>query len=406
MKKLILAAFLFLYLNSLYSQKSGYYQTLEKLNTAFFSKNLEVLKPYLAKDFSISTYMGNSALFNLQQIINHYPTDSFLLQKADQHDSSYTLSLKIKEGKEESTKMYLNKNCQILRMDLFDNLYGLDRNKVSKKVATLPFHDNKGSIILTVTINNNPRKLRLLFDTGADGMMLSNDLADSLNLKIHRDQQASAVGGNIDIKVSEDNIIHVGDFELPHQSIAIFGKTDSTHDGIIGNTIVKQYITHIDYDKQEMVLYTLGKMPQQNSDRSIPIETTTGNLLFPGLINIQNDHPVSGLFTFDTGAGYNLIVFRPTVLKYKMLVNGFVPDSTGSTISMGIATPVFHGKANKFSLAENWTINNFPITLMGRTNNTADWQPSAAGSLGILFISKYNFTINLVDNCILFQKRS
>lgn len=390
---------------AVYSQNTAIVQKLALINRAFTLKTDSLLRSDLSRDFSVGAYMGRSALFSLRQIVQNYKLDTLTLTKVQQQDSVLIAEAKISGGKDSTTKFYFNKQSQLLRADLFDNLYGMDRNKPAQKVATIPFENHNGSIVLLISINENKQKLRFLFDTGADGMMVSTALADSLGLKVSREQKASVVGGNIDIKVSENNTVHLNDFDLSHQSIAIFGNVNPDHDGIIGNTIAKKYITHVDYEKKEMTLYTFGNFTTDSKATKIPVRTTTGNILLDATVTMQNDKPIPGDFTFDTGATYDLIVFRPTVLKYKMLVSGFVQDSAGSTVSMGIATPVFHSKAKQVQLASNWKINNFPVTLMGASPAGANWNPEAAGSLGIKFISKYNFTINLADKYIAFETR-
>lgn len=391
---------------SSFAQSTKIEQQLVLMNKAFASKADTILHSALANNFSISSYMGSAAEFSLKQIVKNYKLDALILNKVQKQDSLLIVDVKLIGAKDSSTKFYFNKQNQLLRADLFDNLYGMDRNKPAVKVASIPFEDHNGSIVLLISLNDNKRKLRFLFDTGADGMMISTALADTLGLQVSRNQKASVVGGNIDIKVSENNTVHLNDFDLPHQSIAIFGTVNPDHDGIIGNAIAKKYITHVDYTQKEMKLYSFGKFSSNAAALKVPVETATGNILLDATVTMQNDKPIPGKYTFDTGAGYDIIVFRPTVLKHKMLVSGFVADSTGSTVSMGITTPVFHGKAKSIGFLPKWKLNNFPITLMGASPSGANWNPESSGSLGIKFISKYNFTINLVDRYIGFEERN
>lgn len=379
--------------------------TLSQINAAFKNKDIQKIQPLLDSEFTIGTYAGRAALFSMDAILKAYRLDSFELKKVSESDSLILVEADIAGGKDSTTTFYFTNDYKLLRADLFDGLYGLDRNIASVKVAVIPFEEEDGYIYFQITLNESNKKLRFLFDTGSDGMMVSTELGESLGLKIAREQQASAVGGHIDIKVSENNIVHFNGFDLDKQSVAIFGNTNPNHDGIIGNTLLKRYITHVDYDKKEMVLYSLGKFDPDKNDKRLPVEVKTGNILLDANIFIKEGNPVPGKFTFDTGAGYTMIVFRPTVLKYRMLVNGFVQDSASTTVSMGMATPVFHGKAKKVSFKDDWNVADFAVTLMGSTQATANWKPEAAGSLGIKFISGYNFTVNLVDKYIAFEKR-
>ncbi|MGY0035194.1 aspartyl protease family protein [Pedobacter sp. NJ-S-72] len=90
---------------------------------------------------------------------------------------------------------------------------GLIKNAGLLKVK-LPVEVSNGSIIITLKLNETSRPLRLLFDTGADGMAVSQRLADSLGLKVSRKQQTSVVGGNLEISVSEGNTVHLGGFAV------------------------------------------------------------------------------------------------------------------------------------------------------------------------------------------------
>ena len=405
MKKCYLIILMAFSVKGIVAQKQSIMNFVDLINQSCRHKKVETLYPFLAENFSVSTYMGSAAQFSLKQIIYNYTLDSLILEKVQKQDSVMVADVKIVGGKDANTKLFFNLQNQLLRVDLFDNLYGMDRNKPAQKVATIPFENHNGSIVLILSLNDSKRKLRFLFDTGADGMMINTALADTLGLKVSKNQKASVVGGNIDIKVSEGNTVHLNNFDLSNQSIAIFGTVNPDHDGIIGNTIAKKHIVQLDYDKMEMTFYTLGSFMVNPKVLKIPVQTTTGNILFEAAITMQNDKPIPGRFTFDTGAAYDLIVFRPTVLKHKMLVSGFVQDSAGSTVSMGIVTPVFHGKAKTLMFAPSWKIIDFPITLMGASPAGTNWSPEAAGSLGIKFISKYNFTINLADQYIGFEKR-
>lgn len=126
----------------------------------------------------------------------------------------------------------------------------------SKPVATIPFEMVNGSIVLKVKINQSSKTLRLLFDTGADGMAVDQSLADSLGLKITRSNNASVVGGNMKIEVSDGNDVQLeSGFVLKNQGIAIFPQMRDHLDGLIGNTMTRRYITKVDFNKYELSLY-------------------------------------------------------------------------------------------------------------------------------------------------------
>lgn len=271
-------------------------------------------------------------------------------------------------------------------------------SETSKLIAKIPFEIYHGSIVLHVKLNDNPRTLRMLFDTGADGMAVSQALADSLGLKSSRSQKASVVGGNIEISISEGNNVNLGNFSLKNQSIAFFKEMGKDLDGLIGNTMTRKYVTKVDFDHQELSLYDFENYQYEKGGSVVPITIPNGLFIIPGNVAIRADKPYQGNFVFDTGASYHLICFRPFVKQNRLLVDGFKSEYMASTVSMGISSPTFGGKAASFSFSNSASISNFPITLMAGGGQNESWTPGFDGSIGMKIISKYNFTINRQKN--------
>ncbi|MBE9598995.1 retropepsin-like aspartic protease [Pedobacter sp. MC2016-24] len=265
----------------------------------------------------------------------------------------------------------------------------------AKEVARFPFETDNGTIILTVKLNDFPRPLRLLFDTGADGMAISQSLADSIGLKVSRKQKASVVGGSMEISVSEGNTVHFPNFDFKNQSIAIFKEMHKGNDGIIGNALARRYITRVNYDQKEMVLYSFGDYTYEKEGASVPFTMPAGLFIIPGALSITTEPAHQGEFVFDTGASYSLICFRPFVKQNKLLVSGFKSEYSGSTTSMGMITPTFSGKAAAFTFSNMPAINDLPVTLMAGGGQSESWNPGFDGSIGVRLISRYNFTINM-----------
>ncbi len=269
----------------------------------------------------------------------------------------------------------------------------------SKPVATIPFEMVNGSIVLKVKINQSGKTLRLLFDTGADGMAIDQSLADSLGLKITRSNNASVVGGNMKIEVSDGNDVQLeSGFVLKNQGIAIFPQMRDHLDGLIGNTMTRRYITKVDFNKYELSLYEFENYEYEKGGAIVPITIPSGLFIIPGNVEIVTGKSYSGNFVFDSGASYNLICFRPFVRQNRLLTSGFVSEYHASTVSMGIASPTFNGKAGSFSFTNVQALKNLPITLMAGGGQNENWNPGFDGSIGMGIISRYNFTINRKKN--------
>lgn len=273
----------------------------------------------------------------------------------------------------------------------------------AKPVARFPFESKNGTIILSVRINDYPHPLRLLFDTGADGMAIGQALADAIGLKVTRTQNASVVGGHMEIRISGGNQIHIADFVLKNQSIAIFNELGAENDGIIGNALVKNYITRVDYDRKEILLYNFDDYDDEKGGTRVPVNDEDRLISISGTLNIKAEQPCEGKFVFDTGASYNLICFRPFVKQNRLLVSGFKSEYSGATTSMGVTTPTFSGKAASFSMGPMPAMRQLPVTLMAGGGQSESWDPGHDGSIGVRLISRYNFVINLQKKELYFK---
>ncbi|WP_443937241.1 retropepsin-like aspartic protease [Pedobacter sp. MW01-1-1] len=404
MKSKIILAALILGAFNLARAQQGAKDLIRQLNQTWATKSVDGLEKQLSPDFSVAAYTENTALNLLKGIVQQYPCDSVQYSGESKLNQGNKITItpfnKGKQGAQSS--IITNEKYQILYLDIFDQLYGMNRYKPSKLRAKIPFEVQNGSIILSLKINNYPKPLRMLFDTGADGMAINTALASEIGLKSSREQNATVVGGNVKITVSEGNTIMLDTFAVKNQSIAIFPEMHRDADGIIGNNITKKYITKVDYDKKELSLYDFGQYTYEDKGISVPIKSGSGIFIIPGDVTVTAGQTHTGNFVFDTGAGYNLICFRPFVKKNKLLVSGFKSEYNGSTTSMGMSTPTFAGTAVSFSFSNVPPLTNFPITLMAGGGQSETWNPGFDGSIGIRTISRYNFTVNLQNQEIHF----
>lgn len=403
MKKYILTILSLFTIGVGLGQSGGSFDQL--LQHAFLKKDHTDLAAVLAENFAVAGHTGAGAQFRLQQIIKNYPAEaiSVISNKKTDKGQLYAVEITEKGGKKTKTDALLNSEGKLIRMALFDQLYGMMRVTKPRLHAVIPFENKNGSIYLQVKINDFPRPLSLLFDTGADGMAVSQQLADELGLKVTRENNVSMVGGNAKIKVSDQNTIQLDTLHLSGQGIAIFPEMGREGDGLIGNSLIRQYITHIDYDKNVISLYDFGDFDYKEKGTTVPVSMPSGVMIVPGQLDIVAGKSYAGQFVFDTGASYDLICFRPFVRKNKLLVSGFKPEAQASTVSMGISSPTFIGKSHQFSISPLPAMSGLPITLMGGSSQNENWNPSADGSIGVRLISRYNLTINLAANEIHFS---
>ena len=392
-----------LFCGNLLAQKQPLF--LEKMEKAFVNQDTSGLGVVLSGNFAIAGQSGEVAKFMLNQIIKNFPvkTIQILKEKKHQKGQNYQLEIKTKDGDVIVTEALANTEGKIIHVHHFDFLYGLEREDTSRLVAEIPFENHLGSIILEVYINDYKKPLRLLFDTGADGMAVSKELADDINLKVTRENNASVVGGNQTIQVSDNNSIRLDTLTMQNMGIAIFPTmTRDNTDGIIGNSLLRRFITHIDYDKNILSLYTFGPHNYKGEGEAVEVGMPKGVIELPGNLEIVEGKAYNGKFIFDTGASYDLICFRPFVRENRLLVSGFKPELQAATVSMGISSPTFLGPSFRFSIPPLKGMKGLPVTLMGGTSSNEGWNPGADGSIGVRLLSRYNMTINIAENEVFF----
>lgn len=259
----------------------------------------------------------------------------------------------------------------------------------------LPFRFEHNHIVVSLTLNDSPRELNFLFDTGADGMAIRKDVAEEIGLEIHRSNETNIVGGQMKIEISGGNTVHLSDdYSLKNQNIALF-ETISNFDGIIGLNIARNHIVKVDNQNNQLFLYSVGdyKFPQEGFPVDIRVPYAVA--LIPVTVDLMGNKPVQGNFVFDTGAEFNLIAFHQFVQKIEPLKIGFISEDYGSTVSMGLSTPTMMGKAQEIKIGSELVFKDIPVTLQISSfqSNSISFPD---GSIGMGLLRNYNFTIDLL----------
>lgn len=366
------------------------------------SKDAALLLPFLADEFTVGVYNRPAAERMLQNILDHYSIDSMQASgiKPNPGDLHITVDFYSK-GKRIRSSAHLDEHNKLLNIDLFDQLYGINRIVPSRLVARVPFELINGSIVVTARLNRDNRPLKLLFDTGADGMALKKSIADSMGITGNHEQPSMVVGKRVEIEVSSGHTLCLDTLKIPDNNIALFDVIGEGFDGIVGIGLARHFITKVNFDQQIIELYSFGSYQYEQGGTAVPVKLSSSVPELTVKLKV-GDKKVEGNFIFDTGANYYLIAFGPFVKKHLLLTSGFVPWFSGSTVSMGHATTSFTGNFACLSAA-GIKMNDFPAVLHAHQGSAENWAGNTAGSLGIKTARRYNFTINLADHLIYFK---
>ncbi|GAA6769787.1 hypothetical protein [Flavobacterium sp. CGRL2] len=106
---------------------------------------------------------------------------------------------------------------------------------------------------------------------------------------------------------------------------------------------------------------------------------------------------VEGSFTFDTGAGYDLIAYGPFNHKNNLEAS-LKTEYTSVNYSLGKQTKIVGGAIPNISINGN-NFSNVTVALQEYDEANKSWA-FADGSLGIDLIKRFNFTIDLLHKTV------
>ncbi|MFL5540162.1 MAG: aspartyl protease family protein, partial [Longimicrobiaceae bacterium] len=173
---------------------------------------------------------------------------------------------------------------------------------------TIPFTLGRGNKIFVRGRVNGSDSLDLMFDTGANVVVLSKSgLRKGANLSFQGTQDYAAFGGSQTVRQSRGNALHLAGLRwLDVPNVAI-DRADG--DGIIGYNVFEDKVVEIDYDRR--IIVVRDSLPAQVAGAApLPLRLD-GGLLFvqAALVNGHGEH--RGYFELDTGASWGLHVGEP-----------------------------------------------------------------------------------------------
>lgn len=372
---------------------------LQAINQSLEEKDVTILEPHFAQNFSLGTASLPLAEKFLNNIYQNVKIKSFELVETDENQpkvAPYLLHVEtvLSDDKKSTSYIGLDTEYKILFVDFYDKQYSGSRFSVSKLRTTIPFLLNETGIMLSVKVNDSDKPLNFIFDTGANGLALTKEMAKELSVGTDRHQQSEAVGGIIKTSISENNkLTFEGGYEIKDQNIAIVPHLGEGIDGIVGLNLTRTNIVKINQDKKQLELYSYGDY--EDEQEFMTIKCPDALIDVPMSLNIRGRKDVQGNFILDTGANYKAIAFEKFVRKNRLLLTGFVVESEGSTESLGVLSHVYNGKVKTFQIGDKIIVNDMDITLQGSTGSSND-REIPDGSLGIQLLKNYNITIDLL----------
>ena len=203
--------------------------------------------------------------------------------------------------------------------------FGISGYAQSSPESIIPFIVNNDHIIIKLSNENSP-PLNFLFDSGAGGTLLCQEIADSLGLKPSLYRKNVGVAGVHKVGVIKGKKANIGEAEFNITFLTTETPLEELDDGqvvhgVIGYPILSRYVVKIDYGERQLELYNRSSFNYEGNGQKLPIEIKLNMPIARASVIMYNGVSFDGYFLIDTGARADVIISSPTVIKYEMSEN-------------------------------------------------------------------------------------
>ncbi len=263
-------------------------------------------------------------------------------------------------------------------------------------VAQVPFTTFTGGVVvIRAVLQGYPDTLNFIMDTGSGGISLDSTTCIRLNITpVQSDKLIMGIGGIRKVKFVSNQSITIGSLKVDSLNFHVsdYDVLSSVYgdriDGIIGYSFFTRYIVKIDYDSNQMYVYTKGHFKYPKGGFTLRPSVVSLPIL-PAMI--RDNREVDCRFYFDTGAGLCILLSSEFLNDSNLLNKDRKPVPTQAH-GMG-------GKANmqlttmkEFKLGA-YRFRNIPVHIFNDEYNITSY-PFLAGLIGNDILRRFNIVLN------------
>lgn len=196
--------------------------------------------------------------------------------------------------------------------------------QAQKPEAVVPFAIRNGHIYIDLKINESG-PLHFVFDTGAAANLLSEKAAKSLGIKASGRQSVQGASGSTTIKSANIREMNIDGVIFQGANFLILNidhLSDEDHplSGIIGASVLNNFIVEIDYDQSEIKLFTRKgfEAPDNWTKQSFSLRPF-GVPVVSATITLPSGEKLTGPYLVDTGAATTIKFNTPFVNENKLI---------------------------------------------------------------------------------------
>ena len=280
----------------------------------------------------------------------------------------------------------------------------LENDSTRNAVLITRFHFKQfygGVVVVQALVGNYPDTLQFILDTGSAGISLDTSTCLRLGIRMEpSDRIIKGLGSSKPVSFARNHALrlpgltvdsldfHINDYELISQVYGI------QVDGIIGYSLLNKFIVTIDYDTEDIIIYSKGKYAYPKGGQLLKPSLTQIPLISAPLKNAVRT--INNRYYFDTGAGMCLLlssqfandssVFQGKKRRRPKKMIQTEAQGLGGKMTMSLTT------VPEFRIG-NYSFRNVPTYIFDdKTNVTA--YPFLGGMIGNDLLRRFNITLN------------
>lgn len=202
----------------------------------------------------------------------------------------------------------------------------LSTNAICQNKHIIPIKETRNITVVSVVVGNMTIP-NILLDTGFsfDGLLIYNpDYKDSLDLSNTIEVRIGGAGdgeGSTALMIDSGEF-YLGNISMTNQRILILQGDiykDVPTNGIIGHSIFGNYVTHIDYDKEIMILYDNNNITIDSSWTMLPVFFKDNSIPWiEASVVIEDEEPIPLSIYIDLAARDAIVLLEKPDMKFSL----------------------------------------------------------------------------------------
>jgi hypothetical protein len=280
----------------------------------------------------------------------------------------------------------------------------LENDSTRDAVLITRFHFKQfygGVVVIQALVGNYPDTLQFILDTGSAGISLDTSTCLRLGIRMEpSDRIIKGLGSSKPVSFARHHALrlpgltvdsldfHINDYELISQVYGI------QVDGIIGYSLLNKFIVTIDYDTEDIIIYSRGNYTYPKGGQLLKPSLTQIPLISAPLKNAVRT--INNRYYFDTGAGMCLLLSSQFVNDSSVLQgkNRRRPKKMIQTEAQGLGGKMTMSLTTvpEFRIG-NYSFRNVPTYIFDDKSNVTAY-PFLGGMVGNDLLRRFNITLN------------